>query len=64
MTSSGGRPMRRAELYRDPQRKWRYRIIAGNNRVVDASEQGFRSKWWARKRLRRDWGEIPLKEIP
>ena len=56
--------MRRAELYRDPQRKWRYRIIAGNNRVVGASEQGFRSKWWGARGSRRDWGEIPLKEIP
>ena len=40
----------RIELHRDPQGKWRYRRRAGNWRIVDSSEQGFRTRWYARRR--------------
>jgi hypothetical protein len=42
-------------LFRDSTGKWRYRVKAGNNRIVDASEQGFRSRWYATRRARRAW---------
>ncbi len=37
----------RLVLKRDARGRWRWRAIAGNNRVVGASEQGYRSKRWA-----------------
>lgn len=41
-------------LYRDDTGKWRWRRQAGNNRVVAASEQGFRTRWYAKRDARRD----------
>jgi len=40
----------RIQLYRDPKGRWRYRRLAGNHRIVQASEQGFRHRWYARRR--------------
>lgn len=42
-------------VYRDASRRWRYRVIAGNHKVVDDSEQGFRSKWYARRKAKTAW---------
>lgn len=36
------------EVYRDNADKWRWRIIAGNNEIIAASEQGYSSKYYAR----------------
>jgi hypothetical protein len=38
-------------------RRWRYRVIAGNNHVVDAPEQGFIRKSYALKRATERWPE-------
>jgi uncharacterized protein YegP (UPF0339 family) len=37
----------RIEIYKDKHKLWRYRIRAGNNKISDASEQGFRSYYYA-----------------
>lgn len=34
----------RWEFYRDARSKWRWRRVAGNGRVVDASTQGYGSR--------------------
>jgi uncharacterized protein YegP (UPF0339 family) len=36
----------RLVIYKDGSGRWRWRSIAGNHRVVGASEQGYRSKRW------------------
>lgn len=36
------------EVYLDGGGRWRWRAIARNGRVVDASEQGYSSKYYAR----------------
>lgn len=43
----------RGELYRtgDMVRRWRWRIIAANGRIVDASSQGFVRRQYAKKKL-------------
>lgn len=35
------------EVYEDATGRWRWRAVAKNNRVVDASEQGYASKHYA-----------------
>lgn len=50
----------RAEIFRDKSRKWRYRVIAPNGRITYASEQGYRSKWYAKRKLA---GFRPLEEF-
>jgi|JI9StandDraft_1071089.scaffolds.fasta_scaffold985601_2 uncharacterized protein YegP (UPF0339 family) len=43
-------------VYRDASgKRWRYRVKAGNHKVVDDSEQGFRSKWYAIRKAKRAW---------
>lgn len=41
------------EVYRDDAGRWRWRILAKNHRIVAASEQGYRSKWYARRKAKR-----------
>lgn len=43
----------RLKVFKDSAGKWRWSAIAGNNRVVDAAEQGYAAKWWARRKARR-----------
>lgn len=31
---------------------WRWRAVAGNNRVIGASDQGFRFRWYAVRKAR------------
>ena len=46
----------RITLYRDASgKRWRYRVQSGNNWIVDDSEQGFRSKWFARRKAKKAW---------
>lgn len=35
------------ERYPDHAGRWRWRHVAGNGRTDNASEQGYRSKWYA-----------------
>lgn len=42
----------RGELYRSGRMsKWRWRIVASNGRIVEASSQGFVRKGYAREKL-------------
>lgn len=36
---------------------WRWSAIAGNNRVVGASEQGHKRKWYAKRKARAQFGK-------
>lgn len=45
---------RRVILYADPSGKWRWRTLAGNNRVVRRSEQGFADRSYALADARSD----------
>lgn len=44
----------RITVYRDEAGRWRWRRQAGNNRVVAASEQSFRTRFYARRDAKRD----------
>lgn len=43
--------VRRARIYRDASGQWRYSVKAGNGRVVAASEEGFRNRSTAERRV-------------
>lgn len=48
-------------VYRDSGgRRWRYRAISGNNRIVDASEQSFGSKRYAKRRAASMWPDSTI----
>lgn len=54
--------MPKGQLYKDENGKWRYRVIAGGQ-IADASHQGWRSKWYAKKRLKRAWPGLRSTDI-
>lgn len=39
----------RVIVYRDAAGLWRWRRLAGNNKNVGRSEQGYRSKWYCKQ---------------
>jgi hypothetical protein len=39
-------------IYADETGLWRWRGVAGNNRVIGAAEQGFRFRWYAVRKAR------------
>ena len=46
----------RITVYRDSGgKRWRYRVQAGNNWVVDDPERSFKSKLYATYRAKRRW---------
>ncbi len=44
----------RIQLYRGADRRWYWRRLAGNHRIVAASEQGFRTRRYAKRDALRD----------
>ena len=40
----------RVELRKDHRGKWRWKAIARNGAIDGASEQGYRSKWYAKRK--------------
>jgi hypothetical protein len=42
----------RVVIYKDEAGLWRWRGVAGNNRVIGAAEQGFRFRWYAVRKAR------------
>lgn len=58
-----GQPMRphKALIYRAPD-GWRYRVKAGNGRIVEASEEAFYRKVYARKRVESRWPGVEVVE--
>lgn len=47
------------EIYRDALGKWRWRVKSPNHRIVAASSQGFKTKWWCK----RNWRKFSKPEI-
>lgn len=47
LTTQRDVPRRRVVIYQDEADKWRWRVVAGNGRVVGASEQGFARRAYA-----------------
>lgn len=45
----------KAVVYPDKSGRWRYRVKAGNNRIVDAPEQSFRRRATALRRVQTRW---------
>lgn len=41
------------QVYRDDQGLWRWRRRAGNYKIVGASEQGHRRRWYTVRKARR-----------
>lgn len=51
---------RRVTVYRDAAGEWRYKVQAGNWRVIDASEEGFTHKRTALARVAKRWPDVEL----
>jgi uncharacterized protein YegP (UPF0339 family) len=51
------------ERYRDKAGRWRWRATAANGNVIGASEQGYRSKWWAGQKARRAHPDVALTDV-
>lgn len=47
-------------IYTDASGRWRWRAKARNNRVVGASEQGYRSRWWCVRKARAAYPGMPV----
>ena len=45
----------RVTVYKDGDGRYRWRAVAGNNRITGASEQGYRSKRWAKHKARKQF---------
>jgi uncharacterized protein YegP (UPF0339 family) len=56
--------MYRAEVYkgRGLRQRWRFRIVASNGQIVEASE-GYFSKWNAKRAIRRRYGDIRIDTV-
>jgi len=50
----------RLQIYRDTSKRYRWRAKAGNNRVVGASEQGYRFRWYATRKAKRAYPEAEV----
>ena len=51
-------------LHQDSRGRWRWSAKAGNNRVVGRSEQGHRSKWYAKRKALKQFPGAIITEIP
>lgn len=51
---------RRVTVYKDHRGEWRYRVQSGNWRVIDASEEGFKQKRTAVKRVGGRWPGVEV----
>lgn len=52
-------PRERVELYKAAD-GWRYRVKAGNNQIVSASEQGMKQYKYALRRAQKQFPEYPV----
>ena len=41
------------EVYQDADGRWRWRAVAGNGKVLDASEQSYATKYYANGKAQR-----------
>lgn len=56
---------RRATVYVDASgKRWRYKVVAGNNRTDDASEQSFSRASTAVKRIQKRWPDATIRVKP
>lgn len=46
---------RRVTIYRDSAGEWRYRVQAGNWRIIETAEQGFARRSTVEKRVAKRW---------
>jgi hypothetical protein len=58
-----GVPQRRgkndyARIYLDDQKQWRYRVFAGNHRLISASEDGKATRQGVLRELKREWPHV------
>ena len=45
----------RLRTFRGLDGRWWWNATAGNNKIVDASEQGYALRWYARRKARRSY---------
>lgn len=43
--------------------RWYWHMKATNGRIVGASEQGYRSKWWCGVKAKRAYTGVPLSDV-
>lgn len=52
-----GKDNDRVEVFRDTAGEWRWRVVAGNGRIIASSGESFTRKWSARRAGRRAQGD-------
>lgn len=53
-------PEHRLSVYRGRDGLWYWNVKARNHKVVDASEQGYRARWYATRKARRAYPDATL----
>jgi len=53
---------RRVTIFRDRKGQWRYRVQAGNWKVIDAAEEGFARRSSIMQRIAARWPEAEIVE--
>ena len=65
MSTTPNKRPHKATVYRDQGgKRWRYRVVAGNHRNVDAPEQSFRSAAYTVKRVQKRWPDAIITVMP
>ncbi len=59
MTSNGNR----LEIFRDQSGDYRWRAISANHQIVGGSEEGYWSKWYCKRKARKQWPTAELKDL-
>jgi hypothetical protein len=52
------------QVYRSPDRLWRWRRRAGNYKIVRSSEQGHKWRWYTIRKARRQNPGVELVVLP
>lgn len=51
------------QLYKDADKKWRWRVRSRNNRVTASSGESFRTKWSAKRAAKRQFPDLNIQEL-
>lgn len=52
--------MKRVELYRGRNLKWRWRVVAANGQVTSGPGQAFYSRWNAKRSAHNEHPDLPI----
>jgi len=64
-TRSGGNQMRayKFRIYKDNWKQWRWRLVAGNGKIVADSAEGYRNRRDIRRMIEKIMSEVEIAEV-